>query len=217
MRYTPEMHTFFEEYIPGHHYNEIVAEFERRFNVQITQEQVHSYTRNHKIKTGFNGQYKKGYIPPNKGKTWDDYLTKDQQERARMTTFKKCNIPHNKARIGDEALTTGDNYVKVKIGEPNKWEFKHKLVWREHFGEIPPGMAITFRDGNRQNCSIENLRLVSKRALTHIAKFCNTEGKARDTAITLAELRLKIKDRRQQDGNHQRKDSNSTKGADLRT
>lgn len=204
MRYTPAMHAFFEEYIPGHHYNEIVAEFERRFNIQITQEQVHSYTRNHKIKTGFTGQYKKGNVPSNKGKTWDDYLTKEQQERARTTNFKKGSRPHNYVPVGSEALTTGDQYVKVKIAEPNIWELKHKLVWREHFGEIPPGMVIAFRDGNRQNCSIENLRLVSKRALTHICRFSNTEGKARDTAITLAELRLKIKDRRQQDGNHQR-------------
>lgn len=53
-------------------------------------------------------------------------------------------------------------YVEVKVAEPNKWRLKHRFVWEEAHGPIPPGHNIQFRDGNRQNLSLGNLYMISR-------------------------------------------------------
>jgi len=37
----------------------------------------------------------------------------------------------------------------------------HHYVWEKHRGPIPPKHVITFKDGNRANCTIENLECIS--------------------------------------------------------
>ena len=107
------------------------------------------------------GQFKKGQTPPNKGKKWDDYLSKEQQERSRSTLFGKGHMPHNHVPVGTEAKTT-DGYWKVKVGEPKEWKFKHILLWEEHHGAIPEGMFVYFKDRNRDNVTIENLAITNR-------------------------------------------------------
>lgn len=107
------------------------------------------------------GQFKKGQTPPNKGKKWDDYLSKEQQERSRSTLFGKGHMPHNHVPVGTEAKTT-DGYWKVKVGEPKEWKFKHILLWEEHHGAVPEGMFVYFKDRNRDNVTIENLAITNR-------------------------------------------------------
>lgn len=38
---------------------------------------------------------------------------------------------------------------------------KHRLIWEQHFGEIPKGYEIHHIDGNTHNNNIENLQLIS--------------------------------------------------------
>ena len=39
---------------------------------------------------------------------------------------------------------------------------KHRFVWESHYGAIPKGYNVQFKDGNRQNCDISNLYLISR-------------------------------------------------------
>lgn len=107
------------------------------------------------------GQFKKGQTPPNKGKKWEDYLSKEQQERSRSTLFGKGHIPHNHVPVGTEVKTT-DGYWKVKVGEPKEWKFKHIMLWEEHHGAVPEGMFVYFKDRNRDNVTIENLAITNR-------------------------------------------------------
>ena len=107
------------------------------------------------------GQFKKGQTPPNKGKKWDDYLSKEQQERSRSTLFGKGHMPHNHVPVGTEVKTT-DGYWKVKVGEPKEWKFKHIMLWEEHHGAVPEGMFVYFKDRNRDNVTIENLAITNR-------------------------------------------------------
>ena len=107
------------------------------------------------------GQFKKGQTPPNKGKKWDDYLSKEQQESSRSTLFGKGHMPHNHVPVGTEAKTT-DGYWKVKVGEPKEWKFKHILLWEEHHGAVPEGMFVYFKDRTRDNVTIENLAITNR-------------------------------------------------------
>ena len=81
--------------------------------------------------------------------------------KTKSTRFKKGHIPKNHKPVGYERITR-DGYIEVKTAEPNVFELKHRLVWIEHNGEIPPGYNIQFKDGNRQNVSIENLYMISR-------------------------------------------------------
>lgn len=111
------------------------------------------WKRQQSLKTAF----KKGHIPKNKGKKWDEYLSKENQERSRSTCFKKGNIPPNHKPVGYERKSR-DGYWEVKVAEPRTFKAKHRLLWEQHHGPIPKGVNIVFIDGNTDNITIENLR-----------------------------------------------------------
>ena len=106
---------------------------------------------------------KKGATPANKGKKIEEYMTLEQVKRVAENQYRKGHMPHNHVEVGTEVVMPPDGYVKVKIEEPNVWELKHRLVWIQYNGPIPAGANIQFRNGNRQDCTIENLYLISRR------------------------------------------------------
>lgn len=108
-------------------------------------------------------RFKKGHTPANKGKMISEFMSSDQELRFRKNSFKAGNRPKSYLPIGTEILMLKDGYIKVKIGDPNKWELKHRLVWTKANGAIPKGCNVQFKNGNRQDCSIENLYIISKR------------------------------------------------------
>ena len=67
--------------------------------------------------------------------------------------------------IGTEVVAP-DGYILVKVQDHGKkfekWRQKHRLVWEHHHGPIPPGYIVQFKDGNRQNCNIDNLYMISR-------------------------------------------------------
>lgn len=161
-RYTEEEHKFLREFIPGHTYKEIVAEYNKTFAEQITESRVKGYMTNHKINNGLTGRFKKGQVPHNKGK---HHLTVG---RMAETQYKKGNLPHNTKPIGYERVTK-EGYIEVKVrmrpSNPNRkdnFELKHRRIWEEHFGEIPEGHIVIFLDGNKRNFELSNLALVTR-------------------------------------------------------
>jgi hypothetical protein len=110
------------------------------------------------LKAGTHTRFKKGHIPANKGVKMNAEL----RERLKHTFYQKGNIPGNTLPIGSEIITKQWGYVKVKIAEPNKWVLKHRQVWEQHHGTIPKGNIIRFKDGNRKNCDINNLYILSR-------------------------------------------------------
>ena len=77
------------------------------------------------------------------------------------TSFKKGTIPPNYRPVGSERINM-EGYTEVKVKDPNKWELKHRLIYKQHYGEIPKGHNVIFADRNIQNFDINNLILVSK-------------------------------------------------------
>lgn len=41
----------------------------------------------------------------------------------------------------------------------------HVLLWEEYNGKVPSNHAVVFKDGNKQNITIENLELVTRAEL----------------------------------------------------
>lgn len=117
---------------------------------------------------GKKTQFKKGLAAWNKGKKQVDYMAAEKIEITKSTRFKKGSIPHNIKPIGYERITR-DGYIEVKVRDSktnskNKnFELKHRLVWKEHYGEIPNGMNVEFIPGaNKLNFTIRDLILRSR-------------------------------------------------------
>lgn len=106
--------------------------------------------------------FKKGHVPDNKGKTWDEYLTPEQQAIARRTWYVKGQPPTNYLPVGTEKPDY-NGYWRIKVAHPDKWRYKHHMLWEQHNGPIPKGMIVYFRDGNRNNITIENLAIANQR------------------------------------------------------
>ena len=121
--------------------------------------QMRAYKRNHGINTGLTGQFEPGHIPANKGKK----MSPEQYEKCKATMFRKGNVPANHMEVGEYTHTT-DGYLVRKVKEDGiqgeRFEFVHRKVWEEHNGPIPEGKMVSFLDGDKDNCKIENLVLL---------------------------------------------------------
>ena len=184
-RYTKEELDYIRKIAPGRHYHEIVEMFNRKFEFQINVKKLKETLRNHKISTGLTGRFEKGITPHNKGKKFPGTGNK--------TTFRKGATPHNKMKVGEDAVTT-DGYVKTKIAEPNVWEYKHKLIWKEKNGPIPEGHSVIFADGNRMNLDIDNLLLVSKAELLMLnrRRLISGDSELTKTGLNVVKVMNKI-------------------------
>lgn len=147
---------------------ELAQLLNEKFNINTNGDRVSNVKANLKrrkgidLRTGINrGHIKKGSVPFNKGLKWDEYLSKESQNKSKQTCYKKGHLPHNARKVGEERINV-EGYIEIKTGEPDKWEYKHRVVYKEKYGEIPPGHNVIFLDGNRQNLNIDNLKLVTK-------------------------------------------------------
>ena len=145
------------------------------------------FRKNNHLVSGLTGRFGKGHVPANKGKKgW--YAPGSEK-----AWFRKGNVPHNKASVGTEAMTTM-GYIKVKVAEPDVWEFKHKMVWEKHHGKVPPGHVITFLDGNRMNFEPANLCLIStaENAVLNFTELRSASTELMETGLAIAKLKIKI-------------------------
>lgn len=137
--------------------SDIATAFNNYFGTSAKTSQIRAMIKNHGMKSGRNGQFVIGISPWNAG-------TKGIM-KANIGTFKKGNRPQTWVPVGTETKETKDGYWKVKISDPRKWKFKHRLIWEEHHGKIPIGKIVVFRDGDKDNCAIENLQLIDRGTL----------------------------------------------------
>lgn len=162
-KWTDEVIQFMIENYKGKDNIQLANLLNEKFNLNTNGDRVSNIKANLKRRKGIdlhtginNGGYKKGHVPSNKGTKG---LTK-----ANKTSFKKGNIPYNHREIGEERITKdGYTMIKVRDGHLNKnWELKHRWLYEKHYGKIPEGYNLIFLDGNKQNITLENLKLVSR-------------------------------------------------------
>lgn len=169
-KYTPEVIDFILENYKDKDNIELANLINEKFDLNVTGDAISMFKANYKrrfgvdLRTGINrGCFSKGSIPMNKGKKWDEYLTREQQERAKTTWFKKGNISANNVPIGTERIGK-DEYIEIKVqdGKGNKnWVSKQRFVYESMYGNIPPKHKVIFLDGNNRNFDPNNLKAVS--------------------------------------------------------
>lgn len=183
----------------GKSYAELTELINTRTGRHYTILQTRAYLRNHKLNTGRTGRFEKGRVSERKGKTWNDYMPAESQARSRATCYKPGHVPENQMQVGT-IVRNKDGYLLKKVSmtgdQRERWKFLHRLTWEEHNGPIPAGMQVSFKDGNKQNCSPDNLMLLSDReALMLLKKNLRSEHpEITQTGVTLVKLILKIND-----------------------
>lgn len=197
-KYTEEQARFIKENVAGRTAAELTRLFNSHFGLDLRLSQIRAYTKNHGLKSGVCAQFSKGHVPFNKGKKG---ITMGGVE----TQFKKGHRPYNYMPVGSERVRTGhigrqtnDDYIDVKIADPNKWKAKHILIWEAHNGPVPKGHAVIFGDGNNRNFDPNNLILVSRKQLAVLnhKKLIQNDADLTRTSLIIADIYSKISERK---------------------
>ena len=125
---------------------------------------------------GLSGRFPAGHVPANKGlrgrKGWaPGRMAKGQFKKGcRQGVAAKNWCPIGTIRTDAEGYTR----IKVREAQPGEaygfgnvkvWPLMNRHVWAQAHGPIPNGYAVGFTDGNRANCALENLYLISRQDL----------------------------------------------------
>ena len=121
---------------------------------------------------GSKTQFRKGATPFNKGMRRPGWAPGRMKEGQFKPGQRSGVASKNWVPVGT-IMPDSDGYLRIKVREAvsgseptgfgNKyaWPQLHRKTWQEHHGEIPAGHIVTFKDGNKANCAIENLVLMS--------------------------------------------------------
>lgn len=109
------------------------------------------------------GFYQKGQEPFNKGKKWKEFMTRQGMRNSRKTQIKKGAVPPNHKPVGYERVSK-DGYIEVKVGEGlRQFRLKHRVVWEQHYGPIPKGYNVEFKNRDKKDLRPENLVLRTRK------------------------------------------------------
>lgn len=184
-KWTDEEKQYLASIVKGSSYKEITKLVNEKFNHQLSEEQIKGVMFRNNLTTGTGGHFRKGSVPWNKG--LKGYMG------ANKTSFKKGGIPPTYKPVGSERIIK-DGYIEVKVKDPNKWELKHRLIYRKHHGEIPKGHNVIFADRNKRNFDIDNLILVSRAQMLVLNKneLIYNDKELTKTGINIANVMLKL-------------------------
>lgn len=189
-KYTDDIINFLREIAPGKTYKEIVEIFNKKYDLDMTVDKLSSLLSRKKINTGTLGQFKKGFIPWNKGKK--GYMG------ANRTSFKKGSKPKNWKPVSSERINT-EGYTVIKVSnegdKQKRWNLKHRVVWEQyHKKKIPKGSVIIFADGDKNNLNIENLICVTRNELKVLNKcrLISSVPELTKTGLNIAKIKIKL-------------------------
>lgn len=151
--FTREQFDFIVRSYPDMSLIETAEAFNHEFGTDKTIGQIRACIRNHRIKSGRTGCFEKGQKPWNKGKTGVTGYS--------STRFKNGHMPQTYRPVGSKRLSK-DGCFEIKTADPRTWTAMHKIIWIEAHGPVPNGMIIRYKDGDKGNCTLGNLELVSR-------------------------------------------------------
>lgn len=121
---------------------------------------------------GKEHQFRPGQTPANKGLRRPGWAPGRMAETQFRRGARNGRAAQNWRPIGT-ILPDSEGYLRIKVreaeygkepcgfGNVQVWPLLHRRLWEQAHGPIPEGHLVVFRDGNRQNCVIENLMLMT--------------------------------------------------------
>lgn len=155
-RYTEEQKEWLKANVGTYRWTVLFKEFNKRFGTNLSYDAITSYCLKYMgVKRGKENQY--GF------------------QKGKQTS--KHTLP-----IGAEMFDGMVMWIKVsddcveeqriacrKSLNPN-WRPKKQVVWEQHHGAVPEGMMLIHLNKKRQDCSIENLYLTTRKINFMMAK-----------------------------------------------
>jgi hypothetical protein len=212
LKFTREQLTFIKQYLPGRFWKDVLAKFRWLFpKCRLRDSQIKQYTYKHlKMGNGIDAKGKKGmhFSTATEFKKGQKPI-RPIPKGARIspaTEFKKGNQPHNTVPVGTEIMKS-DGYIWIKLREQGlpgrpwrKWEQKHRMIWEAANGPVPDKCKVTFINGDHNDCSIENLMLVTNSQHCYL-NHTHIRGMDKDSlniGLNLHKLNKVIYDNKQQ-------------------
>lgn len=162
------------------------------FGTNYTTKQLNGYYKNHGLNSGLTGRFEKGHVSHNKGKKGFHPAGSEKG------WFSKGHTPANKLPIGT-VLMKSDGYLWRKLGEGSRdWKQEHRLIWEAAHGPVPRGHILIFLDGDRTNCVLENLAMISlaENAQMNTRKLRSNVPEYTEVGIRIAKIHNTVKGRR---------------------
>ena len=146
-------------------------------------------------------RFKVGGVSPNKGRKIEEWMSPEGIANSIKGRFKKGRPSQNIRPVGSERVNV-DGYIEIKIAEPSKWRQKQRVVWEAEHGPVPDGYMVSFIDGNKQNCELSNLRLMTRADNLRRVSLNNYPDEVREIIHMRAVLKRHINtQKRKRDGN----------------
>jgi len=180
-KYSDEQKKFIAENIKGRFLDELLRMLNAEFKTNYKINELRKYLDNSHLKSGIDCTFKKGL----------------SYEPGVKYQFKKGNIPPLYLPVGSEVITI-NGYTNVKIGEPNVWKRKHRIIWEKYNGLIPKNHVVIFGDRDRNNFDINNLIIVSRSQLVTMIKnkLIQNNAELTRTGVIIADLYAGINKRK---------------------
>lgn len=189
--YSREHLDFLREHFPLLALKDLAVAFNDYFGLDRSFKSIRTAVRNHGITSGRTGRFEAGKTPWNKGKT--GYMG------ANETSFRRGNMPHTKRLLWSERVSV-DGYIEISVPERNphtgaatRFRLKHVWLWEGEHGKVPSGHAVIFKDGDRMNCELGNLLLVSRSELLsmNLHGYREMPEEVKPSVLALAKIEAK--------------------------
>ena len=164
---TPEQDKFIRENYSNSTNDELTEELNRLYGTNFTTTQIHRFRHDRNIQA-------------------------------------KRPVPMSANPVGHERIEKGFIMVRVESDHPrvardpeNKYVPKHLLVWEQAHGSVPKGHYVIFLDGNKMNCGLDNLRLVtgSENIRLQTNGFKDASAELKPSLLLLTKIDVKIRDK----------------------
>ena len=200
-RLPKDLHDYILSHYRGVGPAQMVRDVKTDLGYTMTVQQMNNLYKRHGLRSGVNGQFKKGHVPFTKGKKREEFLSSEDIERVKKTQFKKGQKPPNSVPIGYVSHVQGDSYYWVKINDIPKakktvnWRKLHELMYEFYYGPVPEGNVVFFKNKDTNDFSKENLGIMTKTELVEMNKRRRISEHAEITEVNLTLTRLEAKRR----------------------
>jgi hypothetical protein len=155
---------------------------------------------------GLATQFKKGQVPVNKGMRRPGWAPGRMRETQFKPGRRQGAAAGNWRPLGTIAVDA-EGYRRIKVREGKKgeaygfgntkiWPLLQRHNWEQAFGPIPDGHTVVFKDGDRSNCDVGNLEMISRAELMKRNTIHNRYPKdVVNTIMLLGAVKRKLRER----------------------